>query len=153
MTTEIFPLGPARIAGRFVRGGVNGWTVSALLVAGLIALPVLTVAANVFAPTGDIWAHLSATVLPLYVTNSLWLMVGVGACVFVIGVGAAWLVSMCNFPGRGIFEWALLLPMAVPAYVIAYTYTGLLDFPGPVQSGLSDLFGWSRGDYWFPDIR
>ncbi len=153
MTTENLPLGSVGIAGRFVRGGVNVWTFFTLAVAGLIALPILTVAANVFAPTGDIWAHLSATVLPLYLVNSLWLMVGVGAGVFVVGVAAAWLVSMCNFPGRGIFEWALLLPMAVPAYVIAYTYTGLLDFAGPVQGGLRELFGWAHGDYWFPEIR
>ncbi|MHC4109203.1 MAG: ABC transporter permease, partial [Planctomycetota bacterium] len=140
-------------AGRFLRGGVNAWTFFSLAVAGLIALPVLTVAANVFAPTGEIWTHLSATVLPLYVVNSLWLMAGVGAGVFVIGVGTAWLVSMCSFPGRRVFEWALLVPMAVPAYVIAYTYTGLLDFAGPVQGGLRELFGWGRGDYWFPEIR
>jgi iron(III) transport system permease protein len=60
---------------------------------------------------------------------------------------------MCRFPGRRQFEWALLLPMAVPAYVIAYTYTGLLEFAGPVQEALRSLTGLQRGAYWFPEIR
>ncbi len=121
--------------------------------ATLIAIPVVVVLLHVFVPTGDVWRHLASTVLPSYIGNSLWLMLGVGAGTLVIGVGTAWLVTMCRFPGRGIFEWALLLPMAVPAYVIAYTYTGLLDYAGPVQESLRALFGWGRGDYWFPEIR
>ncbi len=153
MTTESLPIGRIEFGRRFARAGLNGWTVITLLVAAAISLPVLAVAANVFVPTGEIWAHLSATVLPRYVVNSLWLMLGVGIGALVIGVSTAWLVSMCAFPGRRAFEWALLLPMAVPAYVIAYTYTGLLDFVGPVQTGLRGLFGWGRGDYWFPEIR
>jgi iron(III) transport system permease protein len=71
----------------------------------------------------------------------------------VVGVGAAWLVTMCRFPGSRSCEWALLLPLAMPAYVVAYTYTDLLQFAGPVQSALRGLFGWSRNDYWFPEIR
>jgi iron(III) transport system permease protein len=73
--------------------------------------------------------------------------------VIAIGVGAAWLVSMCQFPGRGIFEWALLLPLAVPTYIIGYTYTDLLQFAGPVQTLLRDTMDWTRADYWFPPIR
>lgn len=125
----------------------------AIVVATLIAIPVVVVLLHVFVPTGDVWLHLASTVLPSYIANSLWLMLGVGTGTLVIGVGTAWLVTMCRFPGRGIFEWALLLPMAVPAYVIAYTYTGLLDYAGPVQEGLRALTGWGRGDYWFPEIR
>jgi iron(III) transport system permease protein len=80
-------------------------------------------------------------------------MLGVGVGVLIIGVPAAWLVSVCDFPGRKFFTWALLLPLAMPAYIIAYTYTGLLDFAGPVQTLLRDLTGWQYGDYWFFNIR
>ena len=135
------------------RHAALGWRLLALAVAALIALPVLVVAAHVFLPSDGVWSHLAATVLPRYVVNTICLMLGVGAGTLVIGVGAAWLVTMCRFPGRRVFEWALLLPFAVPTYVIAYTYTGLFEFAGPVQTFLRELFGWSRQDYWFPEIR
>ena len=122
--------------------------------AALVAMPVLAVGANLFTGgTGETWGHLLATVLPEYVANSLWLCLGVGAGVAAIGTGAAWLVALNDFPGRRLAEWALLLPMAMPAYVLAYTYTDFLQFVGPVQTGLRDTFGWHRGDYWFPDVR
>lgn len=136
------------------RGGGGLWAGMSLLVALLIAVPVITVVVYAFVPTGEIWSHLVETVLARYIINSFWLMVGVGAGVAVVGVGTAWLVTMTEVPGRRIFEWALLLPLAMPAYVIAYTYTGLLDYAGPVQEGLRALFGWSSArDYWFPEIR
>ncbi|MFE8034580.1 ABC transporter permease [Thiohalocapsa marina] len=122
-------------------------------IALLLSLPVLVVVGFVFVPAGDVWRHLADTVLPDYVTNSLLLMLGVAGGTLVGGVGTAWLVSMCRFPGRGLFEWALLLPMAMPAYIIAYTYTGMLDYAGPLQTTLRDLTGWGYGDYWFPEIR
>ncbi|MEE9140283.1 MAG: iron ABC transporter permease [Alphaproteobacteria bacterium] len=146
-TARVFPRTRAR------RFRVNGWTVFTASVAGLVSVPVLVVFGYLFVPTGEVWSHLAATVLPRYVMNSLWLLLGVGAGVAFGGVCSAWLVTMCRFPGRPIFEWALLLPMAVPAYVIAYTYTGLLEYAGPVQTALRDLFGWGRDDYWFPEIR
>ncbi|MEE9290088.1 MAG: iron ABC transporter permease, partial [Alphaproteobacteria bacterium] len=118
---------------------MDGWSFLTVAIASLIAVPVVVVAAHVLVPTGEIWAHLAETLLPPYIANSLWLMVGVGSGTLVIGVGTAWLVTMCRFPGRRIFEWALLLPMAVPAYVIAYTYTGLLEFAGPVQETLRSV--------------
>ena len=81
-------------------------------------------------------------------------MLGVTFGVLTMGVTSAWLVTMCRFPGRRLFEWAMLLPMAVPAYVVAYVYTDLLEYAGPVQIGLRHLFGWqSAADYWFPEIR
>ncbi len=129
------------------------WTLGSLAVAALIATPVLIVGASVFAPAGAVWRHLADTVLLVYVANSLWLLVGVGVGAFALGVACAWLVVMCRFPGRGVFEWALLLPFAMPAYVVAFTYGGLFEFAGPVQTGLRALFGWGRGDYWFPEVR
>jgi iron(III) transport system permease protein len=119
----------------------------------LLALPVLVVLGSVLRPAGEVWRHLAATVLPDYVANSLILMLGVGIGTLLIGVGTAWLTTLCRFPGRRLFEWALLLPMAMPAYLIAYTYTGLLDYAGPVQTLLRDWTGWGYGDYRFPAIR
>ncbi len=135
-------------------GMFDGWTGPLLIAAALVAAPVLVVLGHVFVDSGEVWSHLAATVLPRYVINSLLLMTGVGAGVVVIGVGTAWLVTMLRFPGARLFEWALLLPLAMPAYVIAYTYTGMLDYAGPVQTGLRTLFGWtSARDYWFPSVR
>jgi iron(III) transport system permease protein len=133
--------------------GSGWWNFATLLIAFLVSIPVLTVAANIFIPSGDIWQHLAATVLPDYVKNSLWLMIGVGIGVFVIGVGSAWLVTMCRFPGSRWFNWMLILPMAVPAYLMAYTYTDFLAFTGPFQTLLRDLTGWGLGDYYFPNVR
>jgi len=119
----------------------------------LVAIPVLVVFGHVFVPVGEVWGHLVETVLFRYLANTAWLVLAVGVGTFVVGTGTAWLVTMCRFPGRGVLEWALLLPLAVPAYAIAYTYAGLFDFAGPVQSALRGWFGWSRGDYWFPPVR
>lgn len=119
----------------------------------LVALPVLTVFAYVFVPAPEVWRHLADTVLVDYLTNSLWLVVGVAVGVLLLGVPTAWLNSMCRFPGQRIFEWALLLPLAMPAYIIAYTYTGMLDFAGPVQTFIRELTGWGYGDYYFPEVR
>lgn len=121
--------------------------------ATVLALPVLVIIGFVFVPAGDIWQHLVATVLHDYVVNTLLLALGVTIGVLLLGVAGAWLTSMCEFPGRGLFEWALLLPMALPAYIIAYTYTGLFDFAGPVQALLRAWTGWRYGEYWFPEIR
>ena len=131
----------------------NSWTALVMAIALAISIPILVVLSNIFAPTGEVWEHLSQTVLPRYVRNSLWLMLGVGGGTAAIGVATAWLVSLCNFPGRGWFEWALLLPIAAPAYVLAYTYTDLLDVAGPVQTWIREITGWSARDYWFPSIR
>jgi iron(III) transport system permease protein len=129
------------------------WHLGIVALSLFIAVPVLVIGASLLQPFGDIWQHLRETVLSDYVVNSLQLMIGVGVGTFVLGVSAAWLTAMCDFPGRRFFTWALLLPMAFPAYIIAYTYTGLLDFAGPVQSSLREAFGWHYGDYWFPEIR
>ncbi|CAA6606317.1 MAG: iron ABC transporter permease [Alphaproteobacteria bacterium] len=135
-------------------GAGSGWVASTVFIALLVGAPVAFILAHVFVSSGDVWEHLAQTVLPLYVVNSVLLMLGVGVGVMVGGVGTAWLVTMCRFPGRGILEWALLLPMSMPAYVVAYTYTGLLDFAGPVQSAIREVFGWSSTrNYWFPEIR
>ena len=131
-------------------------TVIAVVVAAAIALPVLVVLQNLFIAshdTGGTWRHLVQTVLGDYVLNSLLLMAGVAVGVIFGGVLTAWIITMCRFPGRRVFEWALLLPMAMPAYVMAYAYTDLLQFSGPVQTMLREWMNWRAGQYWFPDVR
>lgn len=128
------------------------------LVAGisglLLSLPVVTVAVLALTPTENIWPRLFATVLPGYVWQTLVLMAGVGAISLVTGTVTAWLVTMYRFPGRRVFQWALLVPMATPTYIIAYTYVDLLNYAGPVQTWLRTLFGWrTPADYMFPEIR
>ena len=129
-------------------------TATAVAIAVLAAVPVASVGFNLFAGgTSATWAHLAQTVLADYVQNSLLLCLGVGLGVAIFGVATAWLTAMHEFPGRRFFEWALVLPLAMPAYVMAYVYTDFLQFVGPVQTALRETFGWSHGDYWFPDIR
>jgi len=135
------------------RLGINLSVILTLFAAFLFSIPVLVVFGFIFVPTGEIWSHLASTVLPVYLLNTVVLTVGVAVLVLVIGVGTAWLVTMCEFPGRKLFTWGLFLPLAMPAYIIAYTYTGMLDYAGPVQTLLREFFDWSRQDYWFPPIR
>lgn len=129
------------------------WTLGVCAAALVLAAPVLTVFSFVLQPTGEVWRHLAATVLREYVTNSLLLALGVAGGTLLIGVSTAWLCTVCRFPGRRLFQWGLLLPMAMPAYIIAYTYTGMLDFSGPAQTALRAWFNWGYGDYWFPQVR
>ncbi len=138
---------------RPLRAGAGLLTAGAFLVAALVALPILAVAGNLFADTGGLWGRLAARALSTYLVNTVALLAGVGVLTTAIGAGAAWLVTMCEFRGRAVLEWMLLLPFAVPAYVLAYVYTDLLEFAGPVQTFLRDLFGWTRHDYRFPQIR
>lgn len=132
----------------------NGWTIGVLSLTFVLSTPILAVLSGIFVNTGEVWQHLQETVLTSYILNSLALMGLVGLGVTLVGTGTAWLVTMCRFPGSRLLEWALLLPLAAPAYILAYTYTELLEFYGPIQSSLRHLFGWERAsDYWFPHVR
>ena len=133
---------------------VDGWTLGIVALAVLFISPVLAVLGIALENSGDAWSHLASTVLGTYIRETLCLIAGVGAGVLIIGVSTAWLITMFEFPGRRVLQWALLLPLAVPAYIAAYTYTDVLEFAGPVQTALRQLFGWqSPRDYWFPEIR
>jgi iron(III) transport system permease protein len=131
--------------------------VAALTVAMLVGAPILGVLSNLFggAPGagGGTFSHLWATVLPEYIGNSLAIALIVALLAGAGGVGCAWLVAAFDFPGKRVFEWALVLPLAMPSYVVAYAYTDFLQFSGPLQSGLRVFFGWRAGDYWFPQVR
>lgn len=133
---------------------LNPWRAGALAIAALAALPMLAILWLALNPERNIWPHLAGSVLPGMLQTTLLLMLGVGIGVSIIGVGTAWLVSLCHFPGRWFFEWALLTPFAMPAYLIAYVYVDFLEYAGPVQGALRHFAGWhSPGDYWFPEIR
>jgi iron(III) transport system permease protein len=130
------------------------WTVGAVVIATVVLAPILSIAWLALTPTENIWPHLMATVLPRYLMTTLALMAGVAVLTAAMGTGAAWLVSQYRFPGRDWLAHALLFPLAIPAFVGAYALVDLLDYAGPVQSGLRATFGWATArDYWFPEIR
>lgn len=155
MTTDAptFSGEPHRRAADGPIGHGRGLSLLSLAIALLLLSPILTVALAVFHGGGETWTHLVNTVLPGYVLNTLVLGLLVSTGVFVVGTATAWIVTMCRFPGRRLFEWTLVLPLAMPAYVIAYAYTEFLSHPGPVQTLLRDVTGWGPRDYWFPNLR
>ena len=132
----------------------NFWSISTFILAATLICPFI---ALILLSTGDsegLWDHLLATVVPRYTVNTLFLMTGVGFFSLLFGISTAWIIARFKFPCSKILEWSLLLPCTVPSYIIAYTYTDLLEYAGPVQSLLRDIFSWSSAqDYWFPEIR
>ena len=131
--------------------GIRAWWV--VTIAIVMAIPVIVILGFVLQPFNENWQHLLDNLLLEYISNSLLLMLGVSVGVLSMGIVSAWLTASCEFPGRAILSWLLLLPLSIPAYIIAYTYTGLLDFSGPIQGQLRVWFDWGYGDYWFPEVR
>ncbi|MBI3436967.1 MAG: iron ABC transporter permease [Proteobacteria bacterium] len=130
----------------------------ALALAAITGLLVLGPAASLIViasgDSGDLWAHLIAHVIPDSLVETALLLAGVAALTTGIGVGAAWLISTFQFPGRAKLVWLLPLPLAIPTYIVAYVYVDILDTAGPVQTALRAAFGWqSPAEYWFPPIR
>ena len=142
-----------------LKGPPRSWserliTWSALVIALALALPVLTIIILALMPTENIWPHLISTVLPGYIMRTIVLLAGVGTITFAVGTAVAWLVTMCRFPLRPLFVWASMLPMAMPGYIVAYSYVDFLSYAGPVQTWLRGVFGWTTpADYMFPEIR
>ncbi|MCJ7598941.1 MAG: hypothetical protein MUO41_10040, partial [Methyloceanibacter sp.] len=147
----------SRVGRRFARlweSGNLGWSLGALLVSLIAIAPLIAIAALAAQSSGDTWPHLIANVLPGALKTTLLLMLGVGTLTLVIGTGTAWLVTMYRFPGSRILAWLLLLPLAMPTYIIAFCFLELFDYSGVLQTTLRSAFGWtSAKDYWFPDIR
>jgi iron(III) transport system permease protein len=141
---------------RMVRADLRtwiGWLLLAMLLFFVLA-PIVSLIMLALGDAGDVWPHLVRTVLPRAVVTTAQMMLGVGILTVLIGVSTAWLVTMCRFPGRRFFQWALLGPLAIPTYIVAYTSVELLDYTGPAQSVIRWLFGFtSARDYWFPEIR
>lgn len=153
MSYENSQLAPSRLSRlRSVR--VDRWTVAAVVIAAVVLAPMLSVLWLAFHPTENIWPHLISSVLPRYFGNTLILMAGVGSLTAAVGTGAAWLVVMYRFPGRGWLDHALLFPLAIPAYVGAYALVDFLQYAGPLQGAMRAAMGWqSAQDYWFPEVR
>ena len=125
------------------RLAVDVWTVLAVAIGAFVAVPIGFVFFTALGSSDGIWDHLVSTVLAEYVGNTLWLTLGVGVGTIVIGTSTAWLVTMYRFPGRRVLSWAVLLPLAVPSYVLAFVITDQLEYAGTVQSVLRGLFGWN----------
>jgi len=126
------------------------WTVAAVGIAAVLAVPILAVLSSLLVPAGEVWRHLWRTQLLELVLNTALLLIGVGLGTLIVGTGLAWLVVTYRFPGRAVFEWALILPLAVPAYVIGFAFLGLFDFAGPVQTALR---GWLGAGRRLPELR
>ncbi|MGH1405593.1 MAG: ABC transporter permease [Rhodomicrobiaceae bacterium] len=130
-----------------------GWVLLVLPIIVLVLLPLLSIVIMSFSPSENIWPHLISTILPRSIRDTFLLMSGVGVLSLIIGTSTAWLVTMYQFKGRRFFEWALLLPLAMPTYMMAYCAVDLLEYSGPIQTGLRSVFGFQDSrDYWFPNI-
>lgn len=131
-----------------------GWTIAVAAIVAVVSLPVLTVLWLAATAHTSTWPHLAATVLPRALRDTLLLMTLVGLFTGIIGTCTAWAVTMYRFPGRHVVDRLLVIPFAVPTYIVAFCYVELLDYAGPLQSFLRSSFGWrTPADYWFPDIR
>ena len=130
------------------------WQVAALLVAAMVAAPIITLLIHALGGNTAHWSHLFQFVLPNALRNTGLLLLGVGVLVSCLGVGAAWLITAYDFPGRRVLQWALLLPLAVPTYIVAFAYLDLLHPIGPIQSLIRDLLGYSSPrEFRLPDLR
>ncbi|GAA4531515.1 iron ABC transporter permease [Chelativorans composti] len=153
---------PSRVCAMVERGSMRTatwrsgalWLIAAGATAAAVVLPFLALAFEALQGSGGLWSHLFSTILPVSLRDTLVLLCGVGILVAFIGTGAAWLVTAYEFPGRRVAEWALLLPLAVPTYIVAYTYLDILHPIGVVQSTIRALLGYtSPREFRLPDIR
>ncbi|MCS6094615.1 ABC transporter permease [Shewanella baltica] len=137
-----------------ILGLARSWSLAGYAVATILVLPLVALILQALQPDEAVFGHLMATVLPIYIINSLLLIFWVSLGALLLALPCAWLMARCEFVGRRYLQWALLLPLAMPGYIVAYVYTDLLDYAGPVQRSLRSIFGWSSPqDYFFPDIR
>ncbi len=128
------------------------WVRITLGLAAVIALPLLIVFGNFITDGGETWQHILRNLLPTYVTNTLILMIGVSTLTFVMGVSTAWVTSVYHFPGRKFFRWALILPIALPAYISGFTWAGILDYASPVYVFMRNQWGLDTGQFLFFNI-
>jgi iron(III) transport system permease protein len=137
-----------------ILGLTRGWSLTGYAITAILLLPLLALIVQATLPDEAVFSHLFNTVLPTYIFNSLILMLLVGFGSLMIALPAAWFIARCEFPGRRYFQWLLLLPLAMPAYIVAYVYTDMLDYAGPVQRALRAWFEWQTPhEYYFPAIR
>ena len=129
------------------------WNTSSGVIALLLVLPILAIFTTAVGETGDLFSHLMSTVMPTYAYNTVVLALGTMCLSLIFGVPSAWIMAMCRIPSERVLQWALVLPLAMPGYIVGYIFTDWFDFAGPVQILLRDITGWGPGEYWFPDIR
>ncbi|AUI86888.1 iron ABC transporter permease [Vibrio azureus] len=129
------------------------WKTSSGMITLLLVLPILAIFYTAIGDTDGLFAHLMSTVMPTYIFNTVALTAGVMVLTLIFGIPSAWLMAMCKLPSEKWLQWALVLPLAMPGYIIGYIFTDWFDFAGPVQIFLRDLTGWQAREYWFPDIR
>ncbi|MGY5613356.1 ABC transporter permease [Vibrio brasiliensis] len=129
------------------------WKTSSGALALLLVLPILAIFTTAVGETNELFSHLMSTVMPTYAYNTVVLVLGTILLSLVLGIPSAWIMAMCRLPSERILQWALVLPLAMPGYIVGYIFTDWFDFAGPVQIFLRDLTGWGPGEYWFPDIR
>jgi iron(III) transport system permease protein len=139
----------SRESGPLTRAGAAAPAVAVCLIAFVAALPLIVALLSFFSDSAGVWPHLARHVLPEALTNTLLLVAGVALGTSVLGVSLAWFVASCEFPGRRFFSWALLLPMAMPGYVLGFAFAAVFEFTGPVQETWRRVFGASA---LFPDI-
>ena len=136
---------------RKLAGFLDFWRLVAFGTALGVALPLVVILWSFHHPAGEVWRHMFRHLLADLLLNTAILASGVLSGTFILGVSLAWLTGACDYPGRKIFAWALLLPLAIPTYVLAFVFLGLLDFSGPVQTMLRSWLPESRT--WFPNVR
>lgn len=129
------------------------WKTSSVALATLLVLPILAIFFTAIGQTDDVFAHLMSTVMPTYAFNTVVLTLSVMALALLFGIPSAWLMAMCRLPGEKVLQWALVLPLAIPGYIVGYIFTGWFDYAGPIQVWLRAQTGWVAGEYYFPDIR
>ncbi|MFA0677816.1 ABC transporter permease, partial [Vibrio sp. 10N.222.51.A6] len=129
------------------------WNTSSCIIAVLLVLPILAIFTTAVGETDELFSHLMSTVMPTYTYNTVVLVIGTLFLSLAFGIPSAWIMAMCRVPGERVLQWALVLPLAMPGYIVGYIFTDWFDFAGPVQILLRDLTGWGPGEYWFPDIR
>ncbi|MBW3694171.1 iron ABC transporter permease [Vibrio sp. T187] len=126
---------------------------SSLSFALLLVLPILAIFYTAIGETDEVFSHLLSTVMPTYTYNTIVLVLGVMVLSLILGIPSAWFMAMCRLPTEKWLQWALVLPLAMPGYIIGYIFTDWFDFAGPIQVWLRSFTGWGPGEYWFPDIR
>ncbi|CAK4071075.1 ABC transporter permease [Vibrio sp. 16] len=129
------------------------WKTSSGVLALLLVLPILAIFTTAVGETNELFSHLMSTVMPTYAFNTIVLVLGTMTLSLLLGIPSAWFMAMCRLPSERVLQWALVLPLAMPGYIVGYIFTDWFDFAGPVQILLRDLTGWGPGEYWFPDIR
>jgi iron(III) transport system permease protein len=143
-----------RVLKGVLKGGLPGgkWILATLAITLVILVPIFIVILEFFYPSTAIWQHFITSLIPGYFVNSILLLAGAGICTFILGTGTAWLVSMYNFPGRKLLSWALVMPITIPAWILGFTWVGMLDYTSPLYTFLRDRHAVDTGAYLFFDL-